>query len=346
MQCYFCGFGDIRDIPKDEQLSSNPSSYTCPRCGHVRVIRKVAGLFVNDPQWTKEDKSIISIVLRNEYERRGRTPSQRSLAFEDLHRIVDQYRPLDALEKMDNALLNLERASKYVGHEIKVNLDHDFPLYHCFESKELRKVLWFLCQGRFINAEDDLNPHNGLFIAIKGYERLRELKRLGKDSRQCFVAMWLAPEMNEVYGQAIVPAIEYIVEDQTEPRFKALRIDNKEHTNDINDEIIAEIRRSRFMVCDLTGYRGGVYFEAGFAYGLGLEVIYTCREDWIEGEALKVADEKVVEKLKGVKSGNEIEIKKEGIHFDLEHRNRISWTEDDLEGFKEALRVRIQAVIV
>ena len=100
------------------------------------------------------------------------------------------------------------------------------------------------------------------------------------------------------------------------------------------------------MVCDLTGYRGGVYFEAGFAYGLGLEVIYTCRNDWIEGEALKVADEKVVEKLKGVKSGNEIEIKKEGIHFDLEHRNRISWTEDDLEGFKEALRVRIQAVIV
>jgi len=25
------------------------------------------------------------------------------------------------------------------------------------------------------------------------------------------------------------------------------------------------------MVCDLTGYRGGFYFEAGFAYGLGLE---------------------------------------------------------------------------
>jgi len=41
------------------------------------------------------------------------------------------------------------------------------------------------------------------------------------------------------------------------------------------------------MVCDLTGYRGGIYFEAGFAYGLGLDVIYTCREDWCKEEILK-----------------------------------------------------------
>ena len=27
------------------------------------------------------------------------------------------------------------------------------------------------------------------------------------------------------------------------------------------------------------GARGGVYFEAGLAYGLGLPVIYTCRKD-------------------------------------------------------------------
>jgi nucleoside 2-deoxyribosyltransferase len=64
------------------------------------------------------------------------------------------------------------------------------------------------------------------------------------------------------------------------------QIDNVEHVNDINDEIIGQIRRSRFVVCDLTGYRGGVYFEAGFAYGLGLDVIYTCRKDWTKEETL------------------------------------------------------------
>jgi nucleoside 2-deoxyribosyltransferase len=75
-------------------------------------------------------------------------------------------------------------------------------------------------------------------------------------------------------------AIEYVEEGASEPKYRALKIDDWEHTNDINDELIAQIRRSKFMVCDFTGYRGGVYFEAGFAYGLGMEVIYTCRKDW------------------------------------------------------------------
>jgi nucleoside 2-deoxyribosyltransferase len=148
--------------------------------------------------------------------------------------------------------------------------------------------------------------------------------------------MWFSPEMDNVYEKAIQLAIEYVEEGETEPRFKALAINKKEHTNDINDEIISEIRRSRFMVCDLTGYRGGVYWEAGFAYGLGLEVIYTCREDWI-----KPSIEKLV-----LQDGAVREVKREGIHFDLEHRNRIEWNDRDLDDFRDRLTKRIKAVIV
>lgn len=38
---------------------------------------------------------------------------------------------------------------------------------------------------------------------------------------------------------------------------------NKEHANKIDDEIIAEIRRSAFLVADFTGQRQNVYFETG-----------------------------------------------------------------------------------
>lgn len=48
-----------------------------------------------------------------------------------------------------------------------------------------------------------------------------------------------------------------------------MMIGSKEHSNKIDDEIIGEIRRSAFIVADFTGHRGGVYFEAGFAMGLG-----------------------------------------------------------------------------
>jgi hypothetical protein len=54
------------------------------------------------------------------------------------------------------------------------------------------------------------------------------------------------------------------------------------HLNKVDDEIIAEIRRSRFLVADFTcnpgQVRGGVYFEAGFAMGLNVPIIWTCRD--------------------------------------------------------------------
>lgn len=125
--------------------------------------------------------------------------------------------------------------------------------------------------------------------------------------------------MQNVYSVAIKPAIEH------EDRFTSIKIDNVEHCNDINDEMIAQIRKSRFMVADLTGYRGGVYWEAGFAEGLGITVIYTCNEKWL-------------------KTDKDLDI--EGVHFDLNHRNMILWNEENLEEFKQKLIYRIGATIV
>jgi nucleoside 2-deoxyribosyltransferase len=158
--------------------------------------------------------------------------------------------------------------------------------------------------------------------------------------------MWFNPdEMGKVYEKAIKPAIEYREQGKTESRFQAIKIDNVEHINDINDEIIATIRRSRFMVCDLTGYRGGVYFEAGFAHGLGIQVIYTCRDDWCFEDKLRDDQDKVIETLKD-STGRAIRVRMEGVHFDLAHRNRIPWSDDKLDEFRVALENRIKAVIV
>ena len=112
-------------------------------------------------------------------------------------------------------------------------------------------------------------------ITVPGYQHVAE-QSAKKDVSQCFVAMWFDDSMNEVYEGGIKKAVE-------ECGYKPLRIDKKSDVNKIDDEIIAEIRRSRFVVADFThdkktGVRGGVYYEAGFAYGLGLEVIYSCRK--------------------------------------------------------------------
>ena len=61
-----------------------------------------------------------------------------------------------------------------------------------------------------------------------------------------------------------------------------VRIDLLQHNEKICDKILAEIRSCQFIIADFTLQRAGVYFEAGFAMGLGRPVIWTCMEDDFE----------------------------------------------------------------
>jgi nucleoside 2-deoxyribosyltransferase len=315
----------------------------CKRCGLVNLEEEAAEDFAGE-RFTEKDKSAISITLRNEWERSGRRGSNRKLTLSDIVNIVSQYRPMNPIEKMDHALINFEKSSNYVGAKINIDPRNDYPLYYCNEPGELEAICHLLFREGFTVAPDVANPQNDFYITAKGYQKLREIKKPGRDSKQCFVAVWFTSEMNNAFEKAIKPAIEFKEEGEDTPRFEAIKIDNIEHVNDINDEIIAQIRRSRFMVCDLTGYRGGVYFEAGFAYGLGLDVIYTCRKDWTKEGPLKDNEGQEINILYD-DIGNEIKIKKEGVHFDLAHRNRIEWSPDSLDDFRKRLENRIKAVI-
>jgi nucleoside 2-deoxyribosyltransferase len=342
MNCYFCDSAVA--IHGKQEGQPSPTRYDCPICGEIDLTEEAAEDFHGE-RFSEDERKVISCVLRNEYESRENKPPVLPLRIEDLHRAVENYRKLGPLEKMDHALLRLGRLSTKVGEEISIFTPHHYPLFHCFDQHECYRVLNFLLAQDLIDLQAMIGGACTVFVRPKGYERLRELQKTAQNSTTCFVAMWFTPEMQKVYDHAVKPAIEFVEEGQTESRFKAIKIDNVEHINDINDEIIATIRRSRFMVCDLTGYRGGVYFEAGFAYGLGIPVIYTCRKDWCSEDKLKDEQGKVVETLKD-SSGKDIRVKKEGVHFDLAHRNRIPWEEDKLEEFRVALENRIKAVIV
>jgi hypothetical protein len=57
--------------------------------------------------------------------------------------------------------------------------------------------------------------------------------------------MWFDPEMAAAFADGVEPAVQA-------NGFDAVRIDRREHNNKIDDEIIAEIRRSRFIVADFT----------------------------------------------------------------------------------------------
>lgn len=178
-------------------------------------------------------------------------------------------------------------------------------------------------QSQMINAivGEDLLAYAGdsLNLTAAGIRKLDSIVGQGAESGQAFIAMWFSPKMSEAYSLGFELGV-------TDAGYRALRIDQKEHANKIDDEIIAEIRRSRFVIADFTCEvlnldsgsvavpRGGVYYEAGFAQGLGIPVIWTVRADCIEY-----------------------------VHFDTRQYSHIVWENPD--DLRTRLRNRIGAVI-
>ena len=157
-----------------------------------------------------------------------------------------------------------------------------------------------LMGGRMVDEVCKISPKG--FLYLEG--RRETVSSIG------FCAMWFNPDVKPLWLEAIEPAIR-------EAGYEPLRLDeSKEYNNRVDDEIMASIRASRFVVADFTGNRGGVYYEAGFAHGLGLDVIFMCRED-----------------------------EKDKIHFDVRQYNCISWTMDNLEDAKKRLKNRILATL-
>jgi hypothetical protein len=147
----------------------------------------------------------------------------------------------------------------------------------------------------------------GVQVTASGYERMEQIEASSyKSTRHDFVAMWFDKSRDAVYCEAIEPAIR-------EAGYQAVRIDRTEHINRIDDEIIAQLRQSRFMVADFTAQRNGVYYEAGFMRGLGRNVFW------------------VIEKQELTK-----------VHFDLRQYNFIDY--DSPKEAKDRLYYRIMAV--
>lgn len=150
-------------------------------------------------------------------------------------------------------------------------------------------------------------------ITPKGWAFIESNKSRNPESNNVFIAMKFEDSLKEFSEKWVESAIR-------ETGFDSIRIDKYEHNNLIDDEIIANIRRSRFLIADLTGNSYGVYYEAGFARGLGLPVIYLCQEEYFKSDDHKV-------------------------HFDTNHYPFILWNEKQGEVLKNKLKNRIEATI-
>lgn len=318
--CIICQKKDVSYI-KEEGIRCR---YTCncPSCGNYFIDAPGGSCPTYDDDKFKSEAPAIA------YEKKIMGQDGYLLTYDILSKVayangvpfLDNY-PKTFPEKLDRALLNIARKAEFGPQQISYNEDEYAPFFVSATS-ELRilnesrsYVITFLEeQGYLKRIGSDATirtastPRNfKLCLTLQGICKALELQGKAETNKNAFIAMWFDDSLAR-YEASIVAAVK---KAGYAPRI----IKNEPHNDYIMERVLNLIRDSRFVIADLTslpevedagkkpsyGVRGGVYFEAGFALGMKLPVILTCRDD---------------------------SPARDRIHFDLAQRNTIFWKED------------------
>ncbi len=232
----------------------------CPKCGHYKITEEAARMSF-DPYGPRY---LLSAIVRNRFEQGDKI----YLTTDKLKTLKDSMAKPDVLGTIDLLLEHIIRKTSFPGECRNFDLTIDYPLLFAKSKQEF---------GYYIrNAREKLNyieptGNKGYRLTIDGWKRISELRRTPQKTNRAFVAMWFDKQMDDAWENGFFKALD-------ETGFKPIRVDLEKHNEKICNRIIAEIRKSSLIVADFTGHRHNVYFEAGFAKALDINVIWTCKD--------------------------------------------------------------------
>lgn len=248
--------------------------FPCAVCGDFRISWKDEQLVPAEFGQDEEAALVLSHRIRG-LERPGAAPP--FLTLDMLRRMREEGLP-DPDQQADNLVLWLGKKSR-PGHELGLSVE-EIPIIGCRDAEGLEWLIeHLLVQGLLAGRADDPVNNYGTFelmLTMDGWRRYGELTRQIVDSRLAFMAMDFRgdDDLRRLYSECLRPAVR-------ETGFELRRIDEDPLAGSIDARMRVEIRKSRFVVCDLTYANSGAYWEAGFGEGLGLPVFFTCRRDWM-----------------------------------------------------------------
>lgn len=268
--------------------------WECRRCGEVRVTFELLSFI-------EEVKDKIGFKLSTVARMSTDNRSPVTLTTENYQTLANDLPRYTPMEKLDFLLYRLMLKTEHFGRDAEFSAEWDYPLVFCADFSEISFLLAELSNRGCVQLTSD-----SITLTMHGWDTASEIGKKGRSSDAVFIAMSFDATRDAIYETCIAPAIQ-------DAGYKPLRVDKVEHANRIDDQIISDIRRSRFMVADLTGQRHGVYFEAGMMLGLGRTVIWMIQKDDLSQ-----------------------------VHFDNRQYNFIVY--ENLEDARKRLRLRILAL--
>jgi len=284
MACFLCGHpeAEVQGLPPLDRKFG----VKCLRCGSY-LITEEAVRWIGEGENQLPDVAsklpVLSAHCRWLAETGQKAPTLIEAYFSNEPEFVGAYEdfvgpdiPKTTNEKAEKILRFIRLRVGVPGRPTRINLKDDYPVGYCLDSDEFRQYLQHLDRIGYLEASWVMGPMQNVGLTIDGLSALEETDaatagEARNAKAQAFVAMRIHKSFDDAFA-----AIESL---RGPTGFAYLRIDKKQFNNRIDEEILSEIRESTFMIVDMTEHRNAVYFEAGYAMGFGIPVIWTCRED-------------------------------------------------------------------
>ncbi len=265
----------------------------CKRCGDFNISERA----IRHLDQRKNKLYTISGVIRNFSEQHKDSDDSNPMFAINDEMITDNTtfqttfvnkEPKTISEKTSLLLQYIARNSnEKPGTSVLITIDDDYPIVFGKDKDELYFYINYLDKRGFFDTYNinsttirlqGAKTKYKLSLTFEGWVEIEKLQKPNIESKQVFIAMCFAPELNEIFDQGIEPLGDK--DDESYTGFNMYRVDKESFNNEkICDKIVAEIKKSRFLIADVTKHRPAVYFEAGYAMAMGLPVIWTCKDE-------------------------------------------------------------------
>ncbi|MBN1900996.1 hypothetical protein JW926_06685 [Candidatus Sumerlaeota bacterium] len=318
--CPICGITECKKI--DQPVGSGKTRYECKNCGKFFFDESLEAAINNKPDLDQKKISLLSHTIWK-MQGKGREPE---LNFGFYKSILDNAKLPNPAEQADNAILYLGGISKYPAEFQPIIFDHFYAkigalfnrasIHYILQSLSNKNLIEIKTNKGNINLNDtskcDLYSNLEVRLSFEGWEKYEELRKGISESKKAFMAMPFGGK----YKDDVRAAYESFQNAVSETGFDLSNpLLEEPEAGLIDDRLRVEVRLAKFLVADLTGNNRGVYWESGFAEGLGKKVIYTCEKDYFN-------------------SGE--------IHFDTNHLQTVLWEKDKLHDASQQLKAIIR----
>lgn len=272
MNCPICDFPEA--VILSEPMSNSLRVVNCMTCVDYRLV----GIGMSLSSEMRQTRHLMAGLLA---ERKIRGEGPMEIRGSQWDRIVSTA-PTTFTEQIDRFLVNLSKKSSEGGMMTALSSALHAPWAFAAARDSLVYRLRTLAKAGFIEMQGERGAGGsdrndlGFVLTYEGWKRVEELEAKAGHSDQAFIALTKRPgDKPEPRMEAVIKALK---EGIQAAGYRPIFMEDLQHGDKIDDRILVEIKRSRFLVVDTTGRNANVTFEAGYALGLGRTILWTCRE--------------------------------------------------------------------